>query len=185
MSTTITLPATPSDLVDAYALERVEYQVNRLRTRLGLNRHDAEDVRQDLVAELCGAAPRFDPSKASRKTFICRVLTRAAAHIARSIRNRRKCAALSPRSLSTMLPGDWAHESRGVVERGMADRIGQAMDLGVACDQMPRQRRLIAEDLKHYSVDEIAGARGMHRGSVYRAIGQIRHDLAAAGVGLG
>lgn len=46
-------PADPAcTLIDQYAMDRIEYRVDRLRKEFGLNAQDAEDLTQDMLAAL-------------------------------------------------------------------------------------------------------------------------------------
>ena len=68
-------PADPAcTLIDQYAMDRIEYRVDRLRKEFGLNAQDAEDLTQDMLAALLANAPRFDEAKATKRTFVCQVL---------------------------------------------------------------------------------------------------------------
>lgn len=69
-------PKNPTaNFLDDYAMQRIEFRARQL-ARQHKNRGDWQDLRQDMVVEILEAAPRFDPAKASRETFIARVLDR-------------------------------------------------------------------------------------------------------------
>lgn len=100
--------SSPAALIDDYAMERVKYHVARLGKLLRLSEDRKDDLRQDLFVALCTAAGRFDPAKATARTFVSRVVSLAAAHHARCIRNERRSGARSPIRLSELQQDDWA-----------------------------------------------------------------------------
>ena len=168
--------------IDDYAMERVSYQVARLSRSLDLREHDEEDVRQELIAELCSAEPRFDPSLASRKTFICRVLTRAAAYIARSIRSRRQGYGRPMVSLSA-LQAARAEQLHASQRDDPAQGVPLWIDLERGLGRLDAKQRKLAEDLKSQTPREIAAESGVHRSTVYRAIAGIREEMSGLGLG--
>lgn len=168
--------------IDDYAMERVSYQVARLSRSLDLREHDEEDVRQELIAELCSAEPRFDPSLASRKTFICRVLTRASAYIARSIRSRRQGYGRPMVSLSA-LQAARAEQLHASQRDDPAQGVPLSIDLQRGLGRLDAEQRKLAEDLKTQTPREIAAEAGVHRSTVYRAIAGIREEMLGLGLG--
>ncbi|WP_458789209.1 sigma-70 RNA polymerase sigma factor region 4 domain-containing protein [Adonisia turfae] len=168
--------------IDDYAMERVSYQVARLSRSLDLREHDEEDVRQELIAELCSAELRFDPSLASRKTFICRVLTRASAYIARSIRSRRQGYGRPMVSLSA-LQAARAEQLHASQRDDPAQGVPLSIDLERGLGRLDADQRKLAEDLKTQTPREIAAEAGVHRSTVYRAIAGIREEMSGLGLG--
>ncbi|MFG0243655.1 MAG: RNA polymerase sigma factor [Phycisphaerales bacterium JB054] len=165
-----------------YALDRIEYRVARLAQVFRLSADDADDLRQDMALEVWRAMPRFDAEKASEETFINRVLDLYYRHTARSIRTQRRHEAMSPALLSAM--NGWVpltNDTRAG-EQSEADRACEAVDIERALATLPRKLRLICEELKHHTPRDVAQRLRMHRGSVYRAIGQIRAHLEACGI---
>ncbi len=65
----------------------------------------------------------------------------------------------------------------------LVDRAALRMDMEAALAPLRRRERLIAEDLKHYgNVTDVARARTMARGSVYRCVTTIRERLIESGI---
>jgi RNA polymerase sigma factor (sigma-70 family) len=171
----------PHDLSE-YALDRIEYRVARLAQVFRLTADAADDLRQDMALELWRALPRYDAEKASEETFINRVLDLYYRHTARSLRTQRRHEAMSPAPLSAM--NEWTpltNDTRAG-DRSEADRACEAVDIERALATLPRKLRLICEELKHHTPRDVAQRLRMHRGSVYRAIGQIRIHLEACGI---
>lgn len=172
---------TAYDIIDRYATDRIDYQVSRLGRSLHLSHHRKEDLRQDLLLELCHAARRYDPRKASQRTFVSRVVASAAAHHARCIRNERRNGARSPIRLSEL-----QREGRGfspVAPRTYEPSAHDtAMDLHDRIGAMSRRHQLLSESLKTNTPAEIAADRGQHRSTVYRDIASMRVTLAESGL---
>lgn len=175
---------TTSSLINTYALDRIDYHVKRLGRGLHLSEHQREDLRQDLTLDLCKAARRYDPSKSSPRTFVSRVLTWAALHRARCIRNERQCAARSPIHLSQL-----QRENRGFAP--LAPRTSEpsahdlVLDLRQGFARLSRRQQQTAEALKNQSVAEIAAQHRAHRSTVYRDLGSMRATLSELGLNPG
>ncbi len=169
-------PETHQPELDAYALDRIEYRVQRLARVFTLSDDDADDLRQDLVLELWRALPRYDAERAGLHTYVNRVLDRAYCAIARSLRSRRSHPALTPVSLSVLHDRPLESPELAAAER--------CLDLEAALATLPRHLRIIAEELKHAAPGEVAQRLHIHRASVYRAIKRIRQHLEEHGVSL-
>lgn len=171
-----TIPTNP-DWIDHYALERVEYQVARLSRELRLCEADEDDVRQDLLLDLWTAAERFKPTIASKRTFVCRVLVRAAARVRRDLRSKRSAAAPERLALS-QIKRHGRDRAVGIVGRDFTRDIDLAMDVAVGVAPLGRDQRLLVERLKSQTPAEIAADAGCHRSTVYRHIDSLRVELA-------
>jgi len=177
-------PADPAcTLIDQYAMDRIEYRVDRLRKEFGLNAQDAEDLTQDMLAALLANAPRFDEAKATKRTFVCQVLDYFVLTFVRNRRIRDGYSAMRPLSFDAAF-GEGCREClRDDGGSDLVDRAALRMDMEAALAPLRRRERLIAEDLKHYgNVTDVARARTMARGSVYRCVTTIRERLIESGI---
>jgi DNA-directed RNA polymerase specialized sigma24 family protein len=188
---TPSIPARPSlspaserrTLIDQYAMDRIDYRVARLQGALGLNEQDAEDARQDMLAELWVASSRFDPSRASRRTFVCGVLDQCYRELARKIKRSGRRPALNPISFETAFGPNSRDGAMPESGSSFAERADLRIDVEEALSPLPRRERLVAEDLKQFGkVADVARSRSMHRGSVYRSVGVIRERLLESGI---
>lgn len=178
-STPNTNPA--SDWIDDYATARVDYHVARLGRQLHLPDHRRDDLRQNLFLALCKAAPRYDARQSSRRTFVSRVLSRAAAHHARSIRNERASSVRSPLRFSELERN--GHSFAPVAPRSCEPSAHElVLDLRHALASLSREHQQLAEALKTQTPAEIAAERGVHRCTVYREIAALRSALSEAGL---
>jgi len=168
-------------LIDDYAVERVEYHVGCITRSYRLNHHDREDLRQNFFVQLCEAARRFDPEKSSRRTFVSRVLSRAAAHHARCIRNERRSSARSPIRLSELQHSGGSF-SPTAPRWCSPTAVDLAIDLGRGIAAMSRRHQQVSESLKTQTAAEVAVDRRAHRSTIYRDIAAICETLAEFGL---
>lgn len=165
------------EFIDAYALERVEYQVARLSRELRLCPADEDDARQDLLLDLWRAGSRYDPAIASKRTFVCRVLVRAAARVRRDLRSKRNAAAPERLALS-QIKRHGRDRAVGIVGRDFTRDIDLAIDVGAGLAPLGRDQRLLVERLKSQTPAEIAAGAGCHRSTIYRHMDSLRTELA-------
>ncbi len=165
------------DFIDSYAIERVEFQVSRLSRELRLCEADKDDVRQDILLDLWTAAHRFDPGIASKRTFVCRVLVRAAARVRRDLRSKRSAAAPERLALS-QIKRHGRDRAVGIVRRDFTRDLGLAMDVAASVASLGRDQRLLVERLKSQTPAEIAADTGCHRSTVYRHVEALRTELS-------
>lgn len=169
------------DLTDEYTTDRVDYHVTRLGRALNLSHDGREDLRQDLFVSLCVAARRYDPKRSSPRTFVSRVLSFAAAHKVRCIRNERRSCARSPILLSELQRNgrSFSPLAHHRYEQRSHDLV---LDLRTGFSQLDREQQILAEALKKQRPAEIADETGVHRSTVYRNIAAIRDSFDAIGL---
>lgn len=176
---------TNSTVIDAYALARIDYRVQKMARRFKLPQDQQEDLRQDMAVELLTAFQRFNPDKASRKTFVNRVLDKFVKYTMRnrSIRRRRACD--SPIHFDDIFPGFEPvsnDAATGVVDEQVRRELRIDMDAAIA--RMPKRLRRVCSLLKEFDATEVAEQLGIRRQSVYRIMDEIREYLNRAGVGI-
>ncbi|MFU8828376.1 MAG: hypothetical protein ACNA8P_02975 [Phycisphaerales bacterium] len=175
---TQTTPAADTPWIDDYAMQRVSFHTRRLASSLNLCEHDEEELRQNFFVELCKAEHRFDPSLASKRTFICRVLSKASAYFARSARSKRSGSGRPVVSLSTIQAEQVTEDLAAHRSDEPGARVDLAMDIADASSRLnERCRRLVAE-LQTQNPREIAAERGVHPSTVYRQLAALRPAFA-------
>lgn len=163
------------NVIDGYALDRIEYRAKRLAIQLGLSDQDREDYFQEMIAEVLSAFKKFDECKSSRKTFINRVLDRFVKNAIRTEMTRRR------RTFDNALPLSVVEEiaipavnDPHVDEMNEIERLDLRMDIQKIMSCMPQRLTQICELITDHSVSEIANKLGIHRTSIYRYIAEIR-----------
>ncbi|MCB9838229.1 MAG: sigma-70 family RNA polymerase sigma factor [Phycisphaeraceae bacterium] len=162
--------------LDPLTRRRIRYRADRLARVFNLTHEDREDLAHDLAAEVLRAMPRHDPERFPAAAFARGVMDHWYKHTARQLRSRRErgpvFVSLHGRSCQSS-----AFEDRRSSHVASADL---RMDLEPLLRALPRELGELAEQLKSKSVAEIADERGVHRGTVYRHVKQLRELLAPA-----
>ena len=168
-----------------YALARIDYRARRQAISFNLSDDEREDLRHDMVAELLRAFKRFDPEKASRETFINRVLDRFVKYSMRSKRTRQNRACNNPACLDDVHPGFQPtvnHPRIGELDE--QDRRELHLDLAAVIARMPERLQRVCRALLRLMPAEAAHSLGICRQSIYRNIAEIRAYLSEAGIGI-
>ena len=180
--------------IDAYAVTKVRFQARQLaRTRV-FRTTDVEDLEQDLMLDLLRRLPSFDPSKASRNTFIARVVENHAATLITAAMAEKRGAAIKHESLYDPVRQDVDEPSTLVEMLSTDDSLWDVAGLGWdeaielrralcrAMDDLPPHLVCLCGRLTTCTVTEVARDTGMSRPSVYDAIAKVRSTLIKAGI---
>ena len=147
----------PPDPFTPLTLRRIDFRVARLARVFRLSREDAEDLRQDAWCEVLGAMRRYSAALGTVGAFTRGVLDLWYMRTARSIRARARFEQFPEHDVADPAP----------------DHVRAAdlrMDLEAWLAALPRDERLLAEELKDKTPAEIAESAGVHRGTVYRRL---------------
>lgn len=174
---------TSDNCIDDYALARIDFRVGRLVEAFRLGDGEAEDLRQDMIAELLKARVRHNPARCQRNTFINRTLDRYYLHAARALANRQKHESMRPTPISAMPTFSPTVNDPRRGERSEQERVDVAIDLAEVVSNLPPELQRICEALRLYKPSEAARRLGMHRSTIYRAMREIRRHFTAAGLG--
>ncbi len=184
MTAPIISPSTrTANLIDDYALARVDYRVRRLTTAFRLDDDTAEDLRQNMMVQLLRAARRYNPTRTRPHTFVTRVLDRYYLHAARALSNCQKHGSKRPTPMSALEDFNPTVNDPRQGERAECERSDLAFDLVAVVATLPEALQRICDELRFRKPSEVAERLGVHRSTIYRAIGQIRRHFTAAGLG--
>ena len=168
----------------------------QLSMRRGFSESDADDIEQALLLDLLKRLPRFDPTRASLRTFVTRLVD----HCVATLIEAREAACRDWRRRRETLhdvirdPTGEQHPRWTVLgEEDCRNRIlaqerdGSAvqelrLDLDAAVEALPQRLRDMAEQLKADSPTGVARESGVHRSTVYDARRRIRAHLVASGI---
>jgi RNA polymerase sigma factor (sigma-70 family) len=183
------------DLDYAYIESRIQYWANQLGRSFRLDEEDYMDIAQKLSIALLVKLPMYDPSRASRKTFISRIIENHASTLAKA----RVAAKRDPHRVKCSLdasndPHDPESETRRellnadnyrggvcVCVSGEADR-DLAYSLAKVLGQMPEPLQQVCEKLyEGFTPTEIAKDLDVHRSTVYERMEKIRRRLQDSG----
>jgi len=192
------MSAANSSPLPQYISTLIQVTVKKTIGLCGFNKSDQEELEQQIAFEVIRRRSKFDPTKAQEKTFLARLVKHAVADIiaARKAGNRdyrREEGSLDQWTKDGA--GEWARRGNTITEEAAGCRTGGAgaspeelrdltIDMADAVATLPERLRQIYEHLKaHGSVQDVARATGLHRSSVYDALGQIRQRFEEAGLG--
>lgn len=175
----------------------VRAKTRQVCRRAGFRSTDAEDVEQTLVLDLLRRLPRFDPERASLRTFVTRLLDHAVATIlaareagSRDWRRSRDtlhdlvedgCGALAAR-WTTLDPRVCRERVLGIEATDeQADRETR-LDVTAAVEALPPELRAVARLLMTAGSNEVARTTRLPRATLYDLTQRIRRHLERAGI---
>lgn len=184
----------PGDL--DYASKVVKIKARQMIRRTGFNKSHREDLERELLLDLLQRLPHFDPERASRKTYIDRVVNHMVAKIIRARLREKRDFRLNECSLNEMVvDGDGVTVERaetidqdeplirlGTTRASEMDRSDLAMDLEAVIEKFPPEWREVLERLKSQSIRQIAAEMGMPKSTLWNTIETIRLRMAEEGL---
>lgn len=160
-------------IIDDFACARVRFNARRIARWLSLNQTAREDLAQNIFLALCKAAPSFDPTVASSRTFVSRVIHQAALHEFRTMKRATACAVRNPRLLT-----DCTEESFELIacptSFGYA-RYELRADVSLRIRALPSRTALVARHLMHSTQAQAARALGISRQAVHAHVAALRN----------
>ena len=174
---------------------RVHYWAHKLAKTQRPAAEDREDMEQALRLDLLLRLPRFDARRASRRTFISRVVEHHALTILEQRRAAKRDQSLVKKSLDA--PTDPDSPEAGthgdlISDDDYHDRLSDrtpaevqrnlALSVSIALAGMPKTLRRTCELLHEgFTVTEIAAQLGLHRCTASGHVAEIRRRLRARG----
>jgi len=181
------------DGIAAYAVTKIRFQARQLARTRALPASTIEDIEQNLMLDLLGRMPAFDPSKSSRYTFIARVVENHAATLVKAARAEKRGAAIMHESLHSVIHdgvgepvelGDTIPSGNGLwnaTGRDWDEVIDLRHDLARAMGGLPSNLVTLCGQLAVGTITEVSRATGMSRPSIYDGIAKIRAALKKTG----
>lgn len=170
-------PARPHPFQDGLpdlTQRQISYRVERLTRVFRLNGDDAEDLHESLVLEVYRAMPRHDPSLSKATTFAKGVMDIWYLQTCKELRRR-----FDEQRRQRSLPEPGTEGRAFVAPRLEPGReVGLRLDLREALHGLPRDLRMLAEELRTKSISDIAAERRVHRATVLRMVMRIRVFLS-------
>lgn len=154
---------------------QMKFRTERLGRLYTLNADQVADLWQELAAEIVRALRRFDPTIASRTTFMKGVMNLWYRQKCKQLRREAKTLA---RVVSLPPLGTEGFDYADPRERGIRE-VDMRLDLADRIVDLPQDLFALARDLlAGKPVPEIAAERGVHRGTVNRLVLRLRAHLA-------
>ena len=182
--------------IDDYAAKTVRLTAHALVRRGALPEQDRSDIEQELMLDLLRRLPQFDPSRATYRTFVARVVAHRAAGLLAASRTE----GASIRRATLSLHEEIEDSGGERIERGDAldedaDRRDQRpsardreeardlrLDVADVVATLPPELRELCEWLLNHSVTETSRSTATSRGTLWHRMQPIRKGLAAAGL---
>jgi len=181
------------DGIEAYAVTKIRFQARQLSRNQALSASDVEDIEQNLMLDLLGRMPAFDPSKSSKNTFIARVVENHAATLVKAARAEKRGAQIIHESLHSVIHdgvggpvelGDTISTESGLwhaTGRDWDEVADLRHDLAHAMGDLPSNLVTLCRRLAVGTVTEVSRATGKSRPSIYDGIAKIRASLKKTG----
>lgn len=178
------------DGVESYAVTKICYQARQLARTHAFHPSDIEDLEQELMLDLLRRLPAFDPSRASRNTFIARVVENRAASLIQAAMAEKRGAQIAHESLhavsteegdARLALGNAVAAENGLWaagDRGWDEAIELRHDLACVVRRLPPCLAVLCIRLAEETVTEMARATGMSRPAVYDALAEVRRAMA-------
>ncbi|MBF0094876.1 MAG: RNA polymerase subunit sigma-24 [Alphaproteobacteria bacterium] len=183
------------DGVEGYAVTKIRFHARQLARTGLLPSQDAEDIEQELMLDLLRRLDDFDPGRASRNTFIARVVENAVATLIEAAKAEKRGSQFQHDSLDAPL-GDDDQDSYSLGDITPDDvglwaahglRWNEAADLrrdlSRVLDRLPHHLSSLCTRLSVGTVTEVSRDTGMPRPTIYDALTEVRRELLAAGFG--
>lgn len=169
------------------ARDIIYYKSRQLIGSYGFTISDLDDIRQELAVDLWLRLPGFDPTRASLRTFVTRVISNKIASIIEMRTSKTRNVAMCPHSLNDLVYA----EDGSVVERGdllggidaELEHSGLRMDVARVIKKLTPAQRQVCAMLSADNKSLAASATGISRSSMYRAVTAIRPIFEAEGLG--
>ena len=170
--TAVTTASNKPPTIDDYALRTVRYHARKLVRTRAFEKHEREDLEQDLTLHLLERLDKFSPERAQWETFVEHVISHKALDLLRQRqREQRKPQMLFLEPLVHDLEARDTHE-----------RECLSLDLAAVLKSLPPDLQDLCERLKFQSISEIAKETGTPRTTLNYAIGRLREHFEKAGL---
>ncbi len=182
----------PDDL--QFLQHEAEVAARSLRHKYRLSSDYLADLRQDLLLDLIGRYPSFDPARGSLGAFVGTIIAHRAADVGRMIWRERRLHGVAPVSLDAAVPGcdgasrvDLIAENDGLMafHGQTTDRVAEVdlrLDIERGLGSLSPDDSALCVALVRNTVDQLAAAGRGARSSLYRRVKEIRLRLIAAGL---
>jgi RNA polymerase sigma-70 factor (ECF subfamily) len=174
--------------VAPFAIWLIRRKADRLVGRAGFSPSDREDLEQEIALDLLVRLKRFDPARATFRTFVVRVIDHKVADILEE-----RCAAKRDwRRNGDSLDDLVDEEDGGRVERWQTllgadghdaeDRVDLRLDIEAALRTLPPALQEACEWLRNQSYTEASRATGIPRSTLQDRMKKVRAVFEKAGL---
>ena len=179
------------DGVDQYAVWLIQTKARQLAGRYGFSSSDREDLGQELMLDLLRRMRNFDPARAKRSTFVCRIVE----HKVASLIQHQKAAMRDYRRNGPLLsdeatdcdgkPVELAEARDSQTNRpGRSDQeaLELALDVAAVVSSLPEDLRDLCLRLQTQMMNRISRETGVPRPVLRQKIARLRDRFETSGL---
>ncbi len=169
--------------IDQYVVNQVRYHARKLSRHPGVHSMEVEDIEQELMLDYLSRIQAYDPERASRKTFVDRILNHKCANIIEEAKAQKRGGGVKELSLESWLENRDGEDDELLDHTyDRTDALHFTIDLNHVMRDLPEPLASLLVQLGIYSVSEIARRSGTPRSTLYGSINELRGRLREQGI---
>ena len=182
--------------VNEYAANVIRYKARQLVGKAGFTESDRDDLEQEMMLDVIARLPKFDPNKATQKTFVARIIERKISKLIRHRTSEMRDYRREAFSLNASIEdGDGGSVERGdlvsqenvdptvaVNSRTGVDEMAFLHDLQSVLSGLPDHLRRLCKILKTGTVSDAAREMGIPRTTLNDHVRKLRSLFEEAGL---
>jgi len=182
--------------VNEYAANVIRYKARQLVGKAGFTESDRDDLEQEMMLDVIARLPKFDPNKATQKTFVARIIERKISKLIRHRTSEMRDYRREAFSLNASIEdGDGGSVERGdlvsqenvdptvaVNSRTGVDEMAFLHDLQSVLSGLPDHLRRLCKILKTGTVSDAAREMGIPRTTLNDHVRKLRSLFEDAGL---
>jgi RNA polymerase sigma-70 factor, ECF subfamily len=181
---------------DAEITRIIRIKARQAVERTGFQPDEAQDIEQEVAAELHAALPRYDERKARRTTFAARVierritkimsertaLKRGNGHTIVSLHDTVRTGDGEEFELIELIDQEEVLLRTGRLSRPFQEQADLAIDMRESLDGLSDKLRDVADGLQRLNPSELSRETGTPRSTLYESIDKVRDHLTHDGL---
>ncbi len=169
--------------IDQYVVNQVRYHARALTRHPAVHGMEVEDIEQELMLDYLSRIQAYDPERASRRTFVDRILNHKCASIIEEAKAQKRGGGVREMSLESWLEnrdGDDDELPDHTYDR--TEAIHFSIDVNRILRDLPEPMAVLLTQLGIYNVSEISRRTGVPRSTLYGSINELRARLREQGL---
>ena len=174
--------------LDVYAVKLIRFKARQLSRLSFFGSKDIDDLEQELAIDLYRNMSRFDPKRASKHTFIDRVIENRAASLVAMVRAQSRYSGQSNISWEEILESGCADDVMSSETSSFFSESNDIFDIEVALDfenclqRMSKELQCLCFLLPFHRPSVISLEMGWSRATFFRRVACLRETFRRAGL---
>ena len=174
--------------MDAYAIKLIRFKARQLSRLPCFGSKDIEDLEQELAIDLHRRISNFDPGRASKNTFIARVVENHAASLVNMAMVPSRYSGQPAISWEETLGSGSADETAPYVTASFLSDVSGGPDVEVALDldrcirRLSKEQKRLCQLLPFHRPLAISKKMGWSRATFFRRVSTLRQTFREAGL---